>query len=115
MADGSMLAVLHKYTSKDFYEANPYITFDTLYEHHTYQIMAVFETTDIVGDGFAYHMFVDGNIVSFPDFVAQCKKLSMYETGVNAVYGDKLLTLSTCDNNVADSHGRFVVVAKRIS
>ena len=115
MNDGSMFAPLHGYNSKDFFEKNPYIVFDTLYEHHTYQIFAVFYTTDIVGDGFAYHAFVDGNTISFTEFVDTCKELSLYDTGVTASYGDKLLTLSTCDKNYWDDHGRFVVVAKRIS
>lgn len=114
MNDGSMFAALHGYNKKEFYEQNPYITFDTLYEHHTYQVMAVFYTTDIPGQGFAYHTFVEGNAVSFPDYVAKCKELSLYDTGVTAVYGDKLLTLSTCDTDYYDDHGRFVVVAKRI-
>lgn len=115
MNDGSMFAALHGYNEKSFYEKNPYITFDTIYEHHTYQIFAVFYTTDIVGDGFPYHTFVDGNTISFAEFVDECKALSLYDTGVDAAYGDKLLTLSTCDKNYADDHGRFVVVAKRIS
>ena len=115
MNDGSMFAALHGYNTKDFFEKNPYIIFDTLYEHHTYQIFAVFYTTDIVGQGFAYHAFVDGNTISFAEFVSICKDLSLYDTGVTATYGDKLLTLSTCDKNYWDDHGRFVVVAKRIS
>ena len=38
--------------------------------------------------------------------------MSLYDTGVTASYGDRLLTLSTCDYYVDD--GRFVVVAKRV-
>jgi len=115
MSDGSMFAALHGYNKESFYKENPYITFDTIYEHHTYQIFAVFYTTDIVGQGFAYHTFIDGNTISFAEFVDECKALSLYNTGVEVSYGDKLLTLSTCDKNYADDHGRFVVVAKRIS
>ena len=115
MSDGSIFAALHGYNKESFYKENPYITFDTIYEHHTYQIFAVFYTTDIVGQGFAYHTFIDGNTISFAEFVDECKALSLYNTGVEVSYGDKLLTLSTCDKNYADDHGRFVVVAKRIS
>ena len=39
----------------------------------------------------------------------------MYDTGVTATYGDKLLTLSTCDDNYSDDDIRFVVVAKLVS
>ena len=114
MRDGSMFAALHKYESKEFYDANPYIYFDTLYEHRTYQVLAVFEI-DISKADFPYHNFVEGNAISFKDYVNTCRDLSIYDTGVNASYGDKLLTLSTCDNNTFTDDLRFVVVAKLVS
>ena len=40
-------------------------------------------------------------------------KMSLYDTGVTANFGDRLLTLSTCDYN--EKNGRFVVVAKRVN
>ena len=49
----------------------------------------------------------------FDDFVAQCKALSLYDTGVSAQYGDKLITLTTCE--YSQDNGRMVLVAKRIS
>lgn len=113
MADGSMFATLHSYSDIEFYKKYPYITFDTLTEHHTYQIMSVFLTTATLGEGFTYHTFVDGDEQSFAEYVRQCKELSFYETNVDAAYGDKLLTLSTCDHTI--ENGRYVVVAKRIS
>ena len=42
----------------------------------------------------------------------EMEALSLYDTGVEAAYGDHLLTLSTCDYEEQD--GRFVVVAKRV-
>lgn len=113
MADGTMFASLHNYSDIAFYEANPYIRFDTIFEQHTYQILAIFKTTGNLEDSFNYHLFVDGDEESFNEYVRQCKELSLYETYVDAAYGDKLLTLSTCDHSIDD--GRFVVVAKRIS
>lgn len=112
MADGSMFASLHRYKDENFYKENPYIIFDTLTTYRRYQIVAVFRTTSVVGEGFAYHDFVDGNVFTFAEFVNQCKALSFYDTGVEVNYGDKLLTLSTCDHSI--SNGRFVVVAKQI-
>ena len=38
--------------------------------------------------------------------------LSFYDTGVSAEYGDKLITLSTCE--YSQNNGRFVVVAKQV-
>lgn len=115
MNDDSMFATLHEYNDPSFYGNHAYISFDTLFEHHVYQIISVFYTTDFLDTGFAYHLFVDGTEEEFNDFVATCKDLALYETGVTATYGDKLLTLSTCDDDYADDHGRFVVVAKRIA
>jgi len=115
MADGTMFAALHKYRDEGFFREHPYITFDTLTTHQTYKIIAVFETTDFIDNGFAYHYFVDGDQDEFEKFVATCKELALYETGETAVYGNKLLTLSTCDNDIVDSHGRFVVVAKKVA
>ena len=113
MKDGSMFAALQDYKKKKFYESHPYITFDTLNEHHTYQIISVFKISTTVNYNFPYHTFVDGNETSFATFVKKCKDLSLYDTGIDAVYGDKLITLSTCDHTIRD--GRLVVVAKRIS
>ena len=42
----------------------------------------------------------------------EMKDASLYDTGVDANYGDVLITLSTCD--YVQNNGRFVVVAKRI-
>ena len=43
---------------------------------------------------------------------ALCDEMALYDTGVQAEYGDQLLTLSTCDYGQDDA--RFVVVAKKI-
>lgn len=112
MKDGSMFAGLLDYKDEAFYKANPYIDFNTIYKNGTYEILSVFITTANEG-GFPYHLFVDGTEEEFNAFVAKCKELSLYDTGVDAEYGDKLITLSTCEHNV--SNGRFVVVAKKIA
>ena len=107
-----MFARLDNYLKKDFYEKYPSIRFDTLYERHTYTIFAVFTTTASVGRGFAYHLFEDAaDEADFQDFVSTCKSLSLYETGITPVYGDKLITLSTCE--YSQDNGRLVVVAVR--
>ena len=114
MADGSMFAQLEtRYKRKSFWEEHQYLTFDTLYEHHTYQIIACFRTSANVGQGFPYHQFNDAATEEeFNAFIAEVKRLSLYDTGLTAEYGDKLLTLSTCEYTLPN--GRFVVVAKRI-
>lgn len=114
MKSGAMFGQLDKYFQYDFYDSHRYIYFDTLKELHTYEILAVFLTTASQGEGFAYHMFVDAQSEEeFTDYVNTCKRLSFYDTGVEAAYGDSLITLSTCE--YSQPNGRLVVVAKRIS
>ena len=45
-------------------------------------------------------------------YMQEMAAMSLYDTGVTAKYGDRLLTLSTCDSS--EENGRFVVVAKRV-
>ena len=114
MADGSMFNCLGAYTSKVAWENNPIIMFDTLYEYHTYKIFAVFKTSANMGQGFSYHKFVDAaDEQEFNEFVAKCKSLSFYDTGITPVYGDKLICLSTCEYTL--DNGRLVVAAVRIT
>ncbi len=113
MRDGSMFADLHKYLEKDFWETHQLVYFDTLFEYHVYEIFAVFKTSANLGEGFRYHLFVDaGSEAEYNEFVAECKRLSFYDTGITPEYGDKLVTLSTCEYTL--DNGRLVVVARRI-
>ena len=114
MKDGSMFGQLNRYTKKTFREEHPYIYFDTLEALHTYEVMAVFLTTATKEEGFPYHRFVDAeDEAAFNDFVADCKELSLYDTGVTATYGEKLICLSTCE--YTRENGRLVIVAKQIA
>lgn len=114
MKDGSMFAPLLNYSSKSYWESHRYITFDTLMEHHTYEIFAVFRTTASKGEGFTYHQFIDAkDAQEFQEYISDCKAIDLYETGIVPEYGDKLITLSTCE--YSQRNGRFVVVAKRIN
>lgn len=115
MNDGTMFANLMKYTKKSFWEEHKTIIFDTLEEHKEYEVMAAFKTV-VYSDSpesFKYYHFVDAeNEEEFNAFVEKCKELSFYDTGVEAEYGDKFITLSTCEYSKKNS--RMVVVAKRV-
>lgn len=112
MKDGSMFAGLDNFRSRSFWETHPTIHFDTLYERHTYTVFAVFATTASVGEGFSYHLFEDAaDQAEFDEFVATCKALSDYDTGITPQYGDKMICLSTCE--YSQVNGRLVVVAVR--
>ena len=114
MKDGSMFAYLGNYYEKSAWENNPLVFFDTLTESHVYKIFAVFKTSGTDNVGFAYHLMADAkDEAEFNQFVATCKELAFYDTGITPVYGDKLLCLSTCEYTI--DNGRFVVAAVRIT
>lgn len=116
MKDGSMFGDLDLYQKESFYKEHPRICFDTLYEERTYDIVAVFRSQvyDAEDDMFKYYQFYEADTQEeFDDFYDNIKELSLYDTGVEAQFGDTFLTLSTCAYHVQD--GRFVVVAKRAS
>lgn len=115
MKDGSMFGELDLYLKESFYKEHPAISFDTLYEERTYDIISVFQSQvyNMDDDVFKYYQFyVADTQEEFEDFYGNIKELSLYDTGVEAKYGDTFLTLSTCAYHVSD--GRLVVVAKRI-
>lgn len=119
MRNGTMFADLHKYKSKSFWEDHRYVFFDTLTEYRTYEIFAVFVTTADLTKGFTYNMYETFETeADFNKYVSTCKNMMLgtkdinYETDVDPVFGEKLLTLSTCDKTVDD--GRLVVVARRV-
>ena len=115
MKDGSMFADLAKYRSKDFWQAHKTVRFDTALGSCAYEIFAVIHTTvqADADDVFLFYRFVDAAAPEeFADYVSACQVRALYDTGVSAQYGDKLLTLSTCDN-ITDN-GRWLVIGKRI-
>ena len=49
----------------------------------------------------------------FDGYIQRAKEKDFYDTGVSAEYGDKLITLSTCEYSGQNS--RLVVVAKKVT
>ena len=116
MKSGQMFGTLNKYSQQSYYEKHPTIKFDTIYEKGEYQIMYVFRSKVYSEEdvNFKYYQFINaGSEKEFNSYINEMAALSLYDTGVTANYGDKLLTLSTCDYQ--EKAGRFVVVAKRVS
>ena len=112
MANGSMFSDLCKYTDKSFYDNHPVIHFDTLSGYGEYEVVAVFKTAVYTEGGFKYYHFTQAeNEEEFDAFISECKAASLYDTGVTAEYGDRLLTLSTCE--YSQQNGRMVIVARK--
>ncbi|MBR1692431.1 MAG: class B sortase [Lachnospiraceae bacterium] len=116
MKSGQMFGNLKKYKSESYYKKHRYIQFDTIYEKGSYEVMYVFNSKIYYEEEitFKYYQFIDAlSEQEFNSDMQEMAKLSLYDTGVTAQYGDQLLTLSTCDYGENDA--RFVVVAKRVS
>ena len=115
MKSGKMFGNLNYYSKESFWEDNKEFTFDTIYETGIYAVMYVFRSKiyseeEIV---FKYYQFIDATSENeFNSNMEEMANMSLYDTGVTASYGDRLITLSTCDSSEED--GRFVVVAKKI-
>lgn len=116
MKNGSMFADLEKFKNQDFWQEHKTFFFNTVTDRYEYEIVSVFKTF-VYSDSpesFKYYHFVSAETPEdFSAFVDRCKELALYDTGVSAEYGDKLITLSTCE--YSRTNGRLVVVAKRIS
>lgn len=113
MNSGKMFAALEGYKSREFYEEHPLITYNTLHGKETYQVLAAFSTPVYTGKDFAYYAFTKAESgKEYDSFLAAVKERSFYDTEITAAYGEKLLTLSTCE--YSQKNGRMVVVAKKI-
>lgn len=115
MNNGSMFAGLMKFKDKSFWEKHKTISFDTLTDHYDYEVVTVFKTFVYSNspESFKYYQFTDAETkLDFDEYIRKCKELALYDTGVTAEYGDKLISLSTCE--YSRTNGRLVVVAKRV-
>ena len=114
MKDHTMFGHLAKYERKEFWQDHQYIQFNTLKAHHIYQIVTVFTTTANLGEGFQYHLYEDFlDEAECNEFLATARENALYDTGLTAAYGDKFITLSTCE--YTKENGRLVILAKQIS
>ena len=116
MNNGSMFADFEKFKDEDFWRGHKTIAFNTLTEKNEYEILAVFKTVVYTDspEAFKYYRFTDAQSPEeFDAYIEKCKGLSLYDTGVSAEYGDKLITLSTCE--YSRTNGRIVVVAKKVT
>ncbi len=116
MKNGTMFGSLDKYKDKAYGQSHSIIKFSSLYEDREYKVCAVFlsqifkkNQTDV----FKYYKFYNADTEEeFNNFYTNIKQMSLYDTGVDASFGDEFITLSTCAYHV--DNGRLVVVGKRI-
>lgn len=114
MPSGTMFRSLLKYEQKNYWQEHPTITFDTIYEEQEFEVLAafydrVYRKSEKV---FKFYQFIDAkDEADYDNAIAQFRDKSLYDTGVEAHYGDQLITLVTCAYHT--ENGRFVVVARK--
>ena len=115
MGNGTMFGTLSKFESEEYMEKHKFFHLHTKDYDHRYKVMAVFRSKVfyVSDECFKYYKFFEAkDEKEFEDFYKNVKEMSLYDTGVEAKYGDKFLTLSTCSSHT--QNGRFVVVCKEI-
>lgn len=115
MKSGLMFGTLKNYLDYDYYQAHKTVTFNTIYEKRQYEIVAVClsQVEDAASSDYRYYNFINAeNEAEWDAFTANVKSLSVFDETPDLTAGDKILTLSTCNNYVES--GRLFLVAKRI-
>ena len=115
MENGTMFGDLLQYADPSFRQSHPIINYRTATEDRQYEVFAAFDTR-ILGDeeqGYRYYNAAGPlNPDQFKELVDWALEQALYETGIQPVFGEQLLLLSTCNNRSDD--GRFLVVAHRV-
>ncbi|MBQ7410103.1 MAG: class B sortase [Clostridia bacterium] len=111
--DQMMFNELIKYSEEEYYKSHQNISLITNQTVEQYEIVAVFKSEIFnkdVTDVFKYYKYLEFETEEkFNEFINNCKEKSLYKIDKDAEYGDKILTLSTCE--YSKPNGRFVVVA----
>lgn len=106
-----MFGELEHYKNKEYYDNHKTINIYTLNDERKYEIIYVFRT--FTNTKFDYYNYINFNDESeFNTFNSKCKELAFFDTQIQCNYGDKFITLSTCD--YTSENARFVVIAKQI-
>jgi len=115
MKAGTMFGTLPRFEDKSFYKKHNTIELCTVRGWETYKVIAVYKTSVSANDGdsFRYHDTADFETPgALSSYMSEIWKRQLYDTGEDAAFGDKLLSLSTCEYSQRD--GRLVVVSKRM-
>lgn len=116
MRYGAMFGTLKEYRNLEFYQNNPVIKLDTLYESCNYKIVAMMITNTTSDDTFGYdfspYRCVFSSQGDFLDWIKHCRERSLINTEIDVQSQDEVITLSTCCYDFTDA--RFVIVARKV-
>ncbi|MDE5860933.1 MAG: class B sortase [Ruminococcus sp.] len=108
---GSLKYYQHNY---NYYKQHPVIYLNSNYECYTYKIFAYFILDAMDESETAYdcwNKFDFDDEEDFYNFVNEAKKRTLATNDVDVKYGDKILTLSTC-NTILGDRGRLIVMGR---
>lgn len=110
MNDGSMFSALLNYVDEDYCAAHPEIILETEQGAETYQVAAVVREKGSYADG-EWSLFdqISMSVDSFHILVENLSERRLCDTGWKLAFGDRLLTLVTCE--YSQNNGRLAVVA----
>lgn len=109
MKNGTMFSDVTQYRSKDYYTEHPIIEFETAHGIKRYTVFAVVQVKN--NDGwYAFHTSTDES--DYDAKIAEIKNRSLYDTEITPIYGQQLITLSTCYG--ATKSDRIIVVGVEI-
>ena len=104
---GKMFGALTQYRDETFYKKHKDILFTTK-DKKKYKIFSVISVNK---NDFPYWKFVMAQDESdYDTFINKVRQYSIYDIDITPKYGEKILTLSTCDNRRGDDY-RCVVFA----
>ncbi len=115
MNDGSRFADLLNYRNLEYYKKHPIIQFDSLYEKVYWKVCAVIITNGSTESDNGYFFDFTFNHCSdlcYEEYIEEIKKRSLYDTGVDILPTDRLLTLCTCTYEYNDA--RLLVIARML-
>lgn len=117
MKDEQMFGCLKSYERDgSFYGKHPVIELNSNYERYTYKIFSVFllDAEDESSTEFDCWNYINfSSEEEFYEFVNEAKRRTIRLNDVDVKYGDKLLTLSTCNTLLGD-RGRLIVMGRLV-
>lgn len=116
MNNGTIFGALDQYKTIEGFKKAPVITFNTLYKDYSWKVIAAIVTNAYTKDDngyiFRYYFTELSTEENFSAYLSELSQRSLYDTGVDVLPTDKLLTLSTCSHEFTDA--RFVVIARLV-
>jgi len=106
MGDNRKFHMVRHFLQEDFFHANRYIHFSTIYADYVFEVFSVYVAH-------IDHPYIDPRYDDWDFWINEFRRLSQFDAGIDVSAEDRILTLSTCENSYIN--WRIVVHAVLIS